>query len=161
MINQGVPRVPAALAPQGSYPARPQEEDMYSAGAYVPPRLAVPAAAPKVVRGQMQDAPAAPPAPPPAAPPVAAPPPPLTMPGPGSFGVLPAEDWTTSLARLEKLGLAGFQAQQQADGSWKFICQLRTARAGQYQRIESPAVATKTAAIRLALVAAERWATAR
>src|SRR5436305_6396399 len=155
------------MAPMGTYPQMPQgqaargamgeeEESAPSAGAYVPPRLAVPSPARPVVRGQMPDAPApltAPvmtPAPAPV-PERSSPPAPVSMPAPASFGLAPAEDWTTCLEQLEKLGLVGCQVLEAPGGGCQFVYQLRTAEPGRHYRIESGPAATKTAAIKLAL----------
>jgi hypothetical protein len=124
---------------------------------YVPPQLKAPR--PKVMaRGQDEDEPA--PAVPAAAP-AESPQPPvakISMPGPGALGVRvepAAFSWTAALARLETLGMTGFQVRELPEGGWRFSCQLRTAQPGRRQRIETGPAASKAEAIRLAVVEAE------
>lgn len=82
----------------------------------------------------------------------------LTLPRPEELGVKApsvAADWTTSLQRLESLGVVGYQMVEHPQGGWRFVCQLRTADPSRRQRIETGPVGTKAEAVQLALTAAE------
>lgn len=110
---------------------------------------------PRLMRGQMDEAPAAPAGPSWTPDPVPAPAPTVVaMPRPGEVGVAQApQAWTTSLARLEELGMGTFQFQEQSQG-WVLICQMRTAQPGTKQRITTRPTATRAEAARLALAEA-------
>lgn len=133
------------------------------------PRLPVPpagngggAAAPRapVVRGLPPDDPL-----PPCPAPMSALP---SLPSPAALGVaaaLPAPvlggadiDWTATRRQLKDLGVVSFQVNEVAQGGWRFVCQLRTARAEVLHRIEAGPAATEAEAVTLALAEAKRWA---
>jgi hypothetical protein len=88
------------------------------------------------------------------------------MPSPQQLGVGTARlasvegHWNATRARLQALGAVSFQADQLADGAWRFSCLLPTTQAGQTHRIEAQA-ATETEAVRIALERAEQWRNGR
>ena len=81
----------------------------------------------------------------------------LEMPPPEALGVpAPAAppDWTDLRVRLDRIGATGFAMQKQADGSYRFTCQVRAADGGTRQ-YEGRA-ATEAGAVRRAVAAAGR-----
>jgi hypothetical protein len=136
--------VPAALA--STAPARP-----------APPSQPMTTSAPRpVVRAQAAEAPA-----PVASRPFAPPPPErpafVNLPAPEQLGVTSVDvrDWSTTHARLERLGVLSFQEQKLADGSCRFTCVLPM-NGMQEHRIEAEA-SSAAEAEQVALAEAENW----
>ena len=119
-----------------------------------------PAPAPRqpIIRGQVEEEPL-----PPAAVETTVLAPPPSLPHPSALGLAapPSEmDWTATRQHLRELGVVSFQVGEQR-GSWHFVCQMPTATAGVFHRIESGPAATEAEAVTLALAEAQRWRTGR
>jgi hypothetical protein len=79
----------------------------------------------------------------------------LEMPPPEALGVpAPAAppDWTELRVRLDRIGATGFAMRKQADGSYRFACQVRPA-GGPPRTVEGRG-ATEAEAVRRAVAAA-------
>jgi len=170
----GPPMMPAQqFAPQYAMPAQPY--NVPAAMASVAPARPAPPSQPMtttpprpVVRAQAPDPPALPAGRPvaPSAPPAgerAAPLAPeqpalVNLPAPEQLGVTTAGtmDWSSTHARMEKLGVTCFQEERLTNGACRVTCVLPMGNSGQTHRIEAEA-SNAAEAVQVALSEAESW----
>jgi hypothetical protein len=160
----GPPMMPAQqFAPQYAMPAQPYNVPAAMASTAparpAPPSQPMTTTPPRpVVRAQAPDPPALPAARPAPSPPAPEQPALVNLPAPEQLGVTAAGtvDWSSTHARLEKLGVTCFQEEKLTNGACRVTCVLPMGNSGQTHRIEAEA-SNAAEAVQVALSEAENW----